>query len=112
MLLGYREQGEGAVLPYSAAGTVLMLEESHEVVGQALLALQITHHVSTIGITWGEQWHGWVGRDPPAMAPPAPPLSFILPTLLPALHTCVAAMHPDALPIVLALAPHHIVGEV
>lgn len=28
------------------------------------------------------------------------------------LHTCVTAMHPDTLPVVLALAPHHVVGEV
>lgn len=27
---------------------------SYEVVGQALPSLQIAHHVSTVGITWGE----------------------------------------------------------
>lgn len=44
--------------------------------------------------------------QPHLFPPPAVPL------MLPSLRTCVAAMHPDSLPIVLALAPHHIVGEV
>lgn len=45
----------------------------------------------------------------PHCLPPALPT---VPPLLPSLHTCVAAVHPDTLPIVLAPAPHHIVGEV
>lgn len=37
-----------------------------------------------------------------------PAIALMLLSLL----TCVATVHPDTLPIILALAPHHIVGEV